>query len=182
VATRWKQPPGRASHPHSSHVGSRQFHFLSSCSVRAVLVLALSTIITVHNRSRSAGIRRSAPTYRKFRFLRSLEGLIALCTIPQEGTLSIFGQVLGYPRQHDERASFNVKIRNNCYPISQWSLQYRKLQCGLSRCCLFLPRKGISHSRLEIITNPTVLTQHHFYHLLLYPHTMPSERVIVCIC
>ena len=62
-------------------------------------------------------IRRSVPTYRKFRFLPSPEGLIAFGAIPQKETLSMgplqVGEVLGYPKQHDERASHSVKTWNN---------------------------------------------------------------------
>ena len=99
---------------------------LSSCSVRGSLALVLSTPITVHC-SRNhvhCPIRRSAPTYRKFHFLRSPEGLITPSAIPQEGTLGIFfDQVLGCPKYHAERPLFSVKTRRSCttrcYPISR---------------------------------------------------------------
>ena len=125
------------------------------CSVRASLVLVLSTPITVY-RSRIYlwPIRRSVPTYRKFPSLHSSESLIPLGTIPQEGTFGgnvgyIFGQDFEDPKQHHERAPLSVKslkTRNNkmvlhdsllCH-MSRVTLR-RKLQCG----CLFVPRQGI---------------------------------------
>ena len=98
--------------PRSDHVGSRRYHFLSSCSVRPSLALVLSTPCS-RNQVRCP-IRRSAPTYRKFHFLRSPESFITHSAIPQEGTLGFsFDQVLGYPKHHDERPLFSVKTRNN---------------------------------------------------------------------
>ena len=133
------------------------------CSVRASLVLVLSTSITVHcSRICLWPIRRSVATYRKFRFLHSSESLIPLGTIPQEGTFGgnvgyIFGQDFEDPKQHHERAPLSVKslkTRNNKTVLHDSLLRNmsrvtlrRKLQCG----CLFVSVKGYKISRLEII-------------------------------
>ena len=92
------------------------------------------------------------PTYRKLRFLRFPEGLIAVYTIPQEGTLGIFlDQVLRYPKHHDERAPLSMKhgtiecsFMMHCYPTNRGSLQRRLCQLGCD--CLFVPPREYQQS------------------------------------
>ena len=102
MSTRWRTiPPAATPPPYSVHANR------SSCQ-RQLRYTVLESIFI--------GIRRSVHTYRELRSLHSPEGLslIALCTIPQEGTSGIFfGQVLGHPEQHHERTLFDMKTPNN---------------------------------------------------------------------
>ena len=93
------------------------------------------------------------------------------CTLylPQEGTLSIFlGQVLGYPKHHDERTLFSVKTWNNRMFFHDALLSNKSRVTGtqtmpITEVCLFVCS---ARGYITRLTNPTILRQHH---RLLFP-------------